>query len=143
MPTNRRRRTQERRTSIRDLDPDLERELLTGTSYFSGESHVDDETLRRAWEMHRDRLLDEWRDQEGPGSRPFAWWLFEAVPKYGERRILPGSECLIEHRDGWIRRNILHTHLDPPGQEEEAVYLRRHDLLDDDELSSLTQDQEI
>ena len=134
MPTNRTRRRQERRSGLR-LDPDILRELLVaGGSYFCDETAISNDELRAIWIEHRDEILAIWRDEHGAGSRPFAWWLFEAIPKFGERRVLPGSECLIEHRDGWTKRGVLHTNLTPPGQETEIEFLRRHALLDEDEV---------
>jgi hypothetical protein len=134
MPTTRRRRAQERRVSVRGLDLDVARELLTGGSYFHGAQDLTDDDLRRAWNEHRGYLRRKWQTENGRGSRCFAEWLFEIVPKHGERRVLPGSEFLIEHRANWAKRGILHTLLERPGQEPEIEFLRRHGLLTDSEL---------
>ena len=130
MPTNRRYTTQPRRTT--SLDPDVVRELfVAGGGYLCDLSN---DELRLIWQEHRTYLRQRWRAEHGPGSRCFAEWLFEIIPKHGERLVLPGGKCLIEHRDGWTKRGVLHTHLLPPGQEPQVEFLRRHGLLDEDEI---------
>ncbi len=133
MPTNRTRRAQQRRAGVGlRLDPDLVVELMTGLSYFHDEHIVSNEALRTVWESHRDQIRQLWRDEHGPGTRCFAEWLFEVIPRYGERPVLPGCQELIEYRSGWTRRGILHR----PGQQPEVEFLRRHGLLDEAEVVS-------
>jgi hypothetical protein len=44
----------------------------------------DDEAIRRAWDELRGSLLPAW-SRERPGTRPYAWWRFEAPER--RRRI--------------------------------------------------------
>lgn len=43
--------------------------------------------VRRCWEELRDELLERWIAAR-PGTRPWAWWQFDA---HEPRRLLPGS----------------------------------------------------
>ncbi|WP_232199382.1 hypothetical protein [Thioalkalivibrio thiocyanodenitrificans] len=80
MPTN---RTRKLRSSA--LDAWCRGELLNGPCWLAGlgyhsylpETICDDERMRRDWERHRDQLLAEW-SATNAGTRPFAWWKFDA-----------------------------------------------------------------
>jgi hypothetical protein len=137
MPTNQRYRRQERRQRYTGLDPELKRTLLYGTPFFG---LPDLEIVRQAWQEHGEDLLAEWIE-ERPGSRPFAWWLFEAIPKHGERRTLPGFPE--EYRDNWLTFDILHTDVFPAMQESEEEYLDRHGLLSVEERRLLKTKQSL
>jgi hypothetical protein len=64
-------------------------ELLHGFCFFSGEGfHSDEEAKRQAWEASRAELLREWIGRH-PGTRPWAWWAYDA-PEGGRRRRLNG-----------------------------------------------------
>lgn len=59
-------------------------QLITGHDFFSdgyGHDAESDPTamkqMRQDWETHREEMLAKWI-AEHPGSRPFAWWLFDA-----------------------------------------------------------------
>jgi hypothetical protein len=78
--------------------------------------------------MHRARLLPQWI-AENPGTRPFAWWRFVGVPKFGERPIVPDAEMTEADLDAWRLHGILHTSTIPPLQEDETAFLRRHGVL--------------
>ena len=134
MPTNRHYRTKLRRQQIDELNRSLEYELLHGKPLFPfpGSTFDDDDLMLRAWELHRERLLAEWLDAH-PGTRPFAWWKFEAVPKHGERRLTTDGEAILPYREAWEKHGILHTRTIPPMQELEIEYLRRHGYLLDGE----------
>jgi hypothetical protein len=54
-------------------------------------------------------------------------WLFELVPQYGERRVIDPK--FGAYRANWLTHGILHTDTEPPIQEPEAEYLKRHGLL--------------
>lgn len=83
--------------------------LLDGSDAFEGEARVN---VRKTWEAHRGRLLVAFVEAY-PGSRPWAWWVYDAVEA---RRVLwsPDFLCDIE--------------------EPEVVYLGRLGLLWEGEL---------
>jgi hypothetical protein len=54
----------------------------------------DEDELRGAWEEFRERIMAEYQDRRRPGSRPWAWWHFEAGR---EQHLVPWSEA----QDGW------------------------------------------
>jgi hypothetical protein len=84
---------------------------------------------RAAWDAHRDRIMGQWM-RLYPGTRPFAWWLFEGGPKHGERRTTEHWTAEHErHRANWQKHGLLHLHTTPATQEPEAEYLARHGLL--------------
>jgi hypothetical protein len=132
MPTNRQYRRQQRRQRYIGLTPDLKRALLHGRAFVQQPTI---EILRQAWQQHGDDLRAEWISQH-PGTRPFAEWLFDLIPRYGERRIVD-PRFRPEYRQAWLRYGILHTHTFPPNQEPEIDYLRRHQLLTDRELKQI------
>jgi hypothetical protein len=128
MPTNRRRRTLEHRQHVRELDKDLKRHLVHGSYFFEGFQDLD--VMRQWWQEVRDVVLPAWVEQF-PCTRPFAWWLFEAVPKHGERQVVRAGDAT---GTGWERYRderfgMLHTHMIPPLQEGEGAYLLRHGYL--------------
>jgi hypothetical protein len=99
--------------------------------------------LEALWCEHRDRLLAAWV-RERSGSRPWAWWRFNAPEP---RRLLSGRGVLLEQR--WRGLRVpLHRGLptfdsidetDPPKFESEAAYLERLGLLEPDERERLGQ----
>jgi hypothetical protein len=115
----------------------LKYELFHGRGYEFAGTFPDQETMRAAWELHRDALREEWRNTNPPGTRCFAEWLFELVPTYGERRTTRFYEPMRPYRENWLVQGILHTHLVPAAQESEAEYLDRHNLLSDTEREEL------
>jgi len=131
MPTNKRYRTKPRREKYLGLTAELKRVLLYGRGFFDNLNHVSEEVIQQAWEQHGSNLMAAWI-AEHPGSRPFAWWKFEAVPEHGERRIVD-LRFTPDLRAGWIKYGILSTHTVPPIQEAESEYLDRHDLLTKEE----------
>ncbi|WP_033336892.1 hypothetical protein [Thioalkalivibrio thiocyanodenitrificans] len=80
MPTN---RTRQRRGGA--LDDWCRSELLNGPCLLAGlgyhtylpETVCDDDRMRLDWQRHRDVLLPEWI-KANPGTRPYAWWKFDA-----------------------------------------------------------------
>lgn len=123
MPTNRRRRRIERRSSPESLETGTLLELLTGRGLL--ERYPSAEALAAGWEAHRPWLLSLWIEHL-PCSRPFAWWLTEAVPKWGERWLVDPDQPPPEYRDNWRDHGILHTEA---WQEPELSYLERNGLL--------------
>lgn len=126
MPVSRRKR-RDHRPDLETLTRHQERELLFGRPVFPEMGFGDIETLAAAWALHRQRLLPAWI-ADRPGTRPFAWWLLEAVPKFGERlKTTLWQEQYREASTGPY--GMLHTHFYPSLQESESAYLVRNGLL--------------
>jgi hypothetical protein len=89
---------------------------------------VDRDMMEDAWQAHRPRLLREYIAQK-PGRRPLAWWLFEGVPRYGERPVIREVRPEYLEREREQTHGLLHTHTHLPIQEPEADFLRRHGVL--------------
>jgi len=121
------------------LDDSQVYHLLHGRGFFH-DDFADDADMRQAWEECGDELTEEFID-EYPGHRPFAWWLFEGVPKYGERPIIPGwlgDRPEVAKRSREQTHGVLHTGWNYPGhenQEPEWEFLHRHGVIDDDEYA--------
>ena len=144
-----------RRARADDLSAIQREELLTGLD-FSVLAHPhhgngfddDDEARRRAWFAHREELLQAWTadppDQDhrgdlgqpllgGAGSRPWAWWRYEAPES---RRQVGGEGTPLDDTlfdFGIPRQWQALDGDDPPRFEDEAAYLERNGLLTDDE----------
>jgi hypothetical protein len=138
VPTNRRRRSHRRRDGVAKLDDDQRQELLTGRPFVAGAEFESDDLMREAWDLHREELLGECIERF-PGRRPFAWWLFEGVPAYGERPVNSDTyaDDAAQMIDSQRVRGILHTRIFPALQEDETEFLRRHDVLTAEELERL------
>lgn len=132
MPTNRIRRLPVRRQVPLQLTRDLLRELLYGDFFFAG--FQSRELFALAWSHYGGTILPAWISTH-PGTRPFGAWLFELVPRYGERRLPVPTE----ERERYVHRrwNILHMTMIPPALESETQYLRRHNLLTETEGDAL------
>lgn len=125
-----------RREVKKDRDPRRERweigALLNGHCWrfiFPGGGR----SYREAWDYYRDRIREPFI-KANPGKRPYAEWVFELVPAYGERRIIRENTL---DREAWTQWGILHTNTIPPIQEPERDYLERHGLLTADERIAL------
>lgn len=81
------------RRNIARLSVEQEAHLLVGRML--GDSldatFGDDATRRRAWDLHRERLIAE-HVREFPGTRPHAWWLYEAPPTHRPRESSVGFD---------------------------------------------------
>jgi hypothetical protein len=132
MPTNRRIRRHDRHETFRGLTDEVRLCLERGKGYLETPSL---DVLHEAWLHFGTAITEEWI-AERPGERPFGWWLFYAVPKYGERRTTtwwwPMHE---ENRAAHCLFGVLHTHYLPRCQELERVYLRRNDEISDEEYA--------
>ena len=100
---------------------------------FEGFRNLDE--MQAAWELHHRSILPQWvgRIQQ----RPFAWWLLEAIPRWGEARndyLLPPAG---PYREAWLIAGRIAYALLPPAQEGEAEYLQRHKLLQAAERNAL------
>lgn len=134
MPTNRHLRRPERREMFRGLTDEIRYCLETGLCYLTHEQPSID-ALRDAWEAHGAAITAEWIAKE-PGTRPFAWWLFVGVPKYGERRTTPWWKPMHEeNRAAHCKFGILQTNYFPRCQELERDYLRRNGEISDEEFA--------
>jgi len=71
MPTIRHKQRATRRGEDREY---LRQTLLTGRDFFD---HYTDAELREAWRSWRGDLLADWI-AERPGTRPWAWWRYDA-----------------------------------------------------------------
>ena len=80
MPTNRQRRTRKVKRSLHELTLPQHWSLRLG-SWSRQSAFVDDAERRAAWEVHRSRLLAHMH----PGSRPDAWWSYEAAETRNSR----------------------------------------------------------
>lgn len=133
MPTNRQIRRPERRETFRGLTDEVRRCLEFGRGYLEQPS-ID--VLREAWAYYGDAITVEWIEQQ-PGTRPFGWWLFYGVPKYGERRTTQWwKPCHEEYRANHCKYLILDTHYFPRCQEHERDYLRRNGEITDEEFAA-------
>src|SRR5262249_10521105 len=78
--------------------------------------------MRDAWTQHRERLMREFV-AANPGRRPFAWWLFEGVPRFGERPVIREVRPEYLERERAETHGRLHTPTHPPLPEPEADVL--------------------
>jgi hypothetical protein len=129
------RRRQRPAEALADLDPDLRRDLECGHSFF--EQFPDRDAMRAMWCIVAAELLPQWIT-EHPGTRPFAWWLFD----HGiERPIISDRAdaafitcCRREARFGFLDTQ---SWLGEWFQEPEFDYLLRLGLIPPDELARI------
>lgn len=93
----------------------------------------------RAWARTKASILRRWIAAH-PGTRPAAWWEFEA-PKAKRQRLggtgspaIPGDTSL-RGQPRWFREDYSRT--DPPRYETDAAYLERLGLLTPGERTAL------
>ena len=149
MPAN---RVRTRRSRTPGYEVRHRYQILTGGDFFGayGEGeHFDHRTAQVHWQEHRAELLaywtqpfEAWRREHGqtsfenpepggPGTRPWAWWEFEAP---GPRRRVGGTGAALPDAPlsfgcpVWYDGDYLIA--DPPRYEPERAYLTRHGLLD-------------
>src|SRR4051812_29159118 len=117
MPTNRRRLRPRRRTNLNALTACQRNELANGWPVHPGGPGFEDlDEMRAAWEMHRDAMIARYVEHL-PGRRPFAAWLFDIAPKFGERPIIDPEFTRDQFKQSPASREnrygVLHTHLWP------------------------------
>ena len=149
MPTNRSRR---KRGRLEGFHEGRWLHLLTGTDFFSEYgSPPNIAQMLDDYQKYRDELLDYWTQDNakwegevsnlwtpepgGPGTRPWAWWQFEA-PKSrrqisGRGEPLEGSPTSFGKPTSWKRIDPS----DPPEYESERAYLERLGLSMKNEVS--------
>lgn len=113
---------------------------------------------RQAWNDHRQGILSAWI-KTMPGTRPWAWWQFEAPrdPEYMNGTFWENTFPIKRSRIGgtgismsdrypcWLEALIFGIPKtwssldpeDPPTFESQASYLKRHDLLTKTEIKLL------
>lgn len=85
-----------------------------------------DELLADAWEQLRDALLKEWTSAH-PGSRPWAWWRWDAPEP---RRLLSAGGPGEGPSSMWYGTPVSHGSMGPVGEYEgQTAYLCRLKLL--------------
>jgi hypothetical protein len=95
------RRGKSRRAGYDDLDIEF---LLRGPhgvpcELTSAEEAGDNETIREAWESMRSTLLPQWI-RELPGTRPWAWWTYDAANyEDGRRRRIDGKPHPFDNKE--------------------------------------------
>jgi hypothetical protein len=102
------------------------------------------------WELHSAAILSAWIVHH-PGTRPWAWWMFEATEP---RRCVVGVELLMPTREpadwAWVwhqdvgvpafRQSRPPGYLGLPAVESQAAYLDRLGLLGVEERADLAND---
>lgn len=156
MATNRRRRT---RNKLADLIPRLRDWLFDRRAIGP---LLDCERSDELWEDHKAAVLAYWL-QHHPCTRPRLWWEFDAPKELIERedsgplciplrRRLGGagkidcSKVFTYHHSFIIGLPKYFTGIDPdnmPVYESQAAYLKRHNLLDEDEAAYLADHPEL
>ncbi len=119
-----------------DLTPDQLYHLHTGEPMICSLGFADVDEMKAAWGLHREDVMDRYREEHPAGTRPFAWWLFEGVPKYGERPIV-SKQWQEQYRQNWERYGILNVDVWPPMQEPQPDFLRRVGEIDGDEWADV------
>lgn len=114
-------------------------QLFTGHDMFLDAFREDLAAMRETWIERREELLAEFIARN-PGSRPWAWWIWEA-PQARRRRLggtgtaLAGTERTWMGTPGGYQADYAVT--DPPAYETELKFLQRHGLLSSSELRAL------
>ena len=148
MPTNRKRKVPPLRQT-EGLTPKRESYLVLGTWFFGDKDeqfpfHSMDHA-REIWEQYKDDLMAgrfqfRWFGQtenREPGKRPWAWWEFHGVPKYGPRKLIRGEDRKVGL---WYSFGLpaFVTEFDDGDQyETQAEYLERNGLLTPEEQAEL------
>jgi hypothetical protein len=125
-----------RRADLDELDDRLRCRLLTGHDFdlYDGPARPAG-ALERLWRAHGSVLLAE-HVAVRPGTRPWAWWTFDAPPDARKRLGGTGTPLGTERWFGAPRYyGEDYDTRDRPRYEPERDYLRRHGLLTPGELA--------
>jgi hypothetical protein len=166
MPTNRRFRKSQSRGRVTEAqwaylldDRERSKQLDAWEEFMLGAPHDNYAALRLLWNAYREQILEVWI-REFPGTRPSAWWKFDAPRialgtwpgcfwdgKLPEPRLkLSGSGipswdagwAILPHFELGIATSWVHVlGDDPPVFESQASYLKRTGLLTASEQKSL------
>lgn len=132
MPTNRRRRTRQRRST--SLTHSQLIELTCGHRFPMSADDEDGFEPLETWRQYRDVLLPIWVKHH-PGRRPWAWWETEATKP--RRQVAAGPEPLPELGTSY-GKPCAFLGIPPAGMfESEAAYLSRLRLLVDGEAERI------
>jgi hypothetical protein len=134
MPTNRRRRLQPRRHEIQSER--TRQRLLGGHDWqFLDGPDLTEAELKAVWSELRDELLAE-HVREHPGSRPWAWWYWEAPES--RQQVADGPSAV--GKETWFGMPRCYDGVPPDGMyESEAAYLERLGLLNKEERRRLAE----
>jgi hypothetical protein len=139
MPTKRTTRTPRPRATA-ELDFNLEEELRSGAPWFTGCGFPSPQEMALAWQIHGRRITEEYI-AENPGRRPFGWWYFVGVPKYGEPPLVSTHPAHYKRREDIPADSLLLRHgiliQFEPLQENETDFLYRHGELKAAEIAAL------
>jgi hypothetical protein len=118
-------------------------QLATGHCYVAGIAFDDDmEAMKEAWEHLRERIMEVWK-VEFAGTRPYAWWQFEAVeyrqrvdgkphpfdnPEREDMQLYIGKPRMMIGKDDFMAE-----------YEGELEYLLRLGLVEADEVKRFTE----
>ncbi|MBI68519.1 MAG: hypothetical protein CMJ38_00550 [Phycisphaerae bacterium] len=113
-------------------------QLATGHCYVAGVAFDDDmEAMKEAWEQLQEPFMEVWK-VEYAGSRPYAWWMFEAPesrlridgkqhpfdnPERKDKRLYYGKPRIMIGKDDFMAE-----------YEGELKYLLRLGLIEADEV---------
>jgi hypothetical protein len=136
MPTTRQTRRKRRRQDPQRLNKDTLYELCKGMPFIEGFASI--EVMADTWDYFADEVLELWV-QHYPGTRPHAWWVFDA-PEH--RRIVDQPPFEIPPPAvGWSergRRRLYGLPNVPDGcLEPQETFLRRHGLLSAEEEAAM------
>jgi hypothetical protein len=118
-------------------------QLATGHCYVAGIAFDDDmEAMKEAWEHLRERIMEVWK-VEFAGTRPYAWWQFEAIeyrqrvdgkphpfdnPEREDMQLYMGKPRMMIGKDDFMAE-----------YEGELEYLLRLGLVEADEVKRFTE----
>lgn len=129
-------RTKRRGPRSGELDARSKEKLTTGHDWWvlDGPDRTEAE-LREIWLNHRDDLLREWIAAK-PGTRPWAWWAFDAPREF--RRRVAGDGTPVPGCSNYFGQPSLiegdYSIGSRTEYEPERDYLKRHGLLTKAEL---------
>jgi hypothetical protein len=124
---------------VYELDARLRCRLLTGHDFDLEDGPARPAgALERLWRVHRAELLAE-HIAKRPGTRPWAWWAFDAPQDARRRRGGKGTPIGAELWFGAPRfYGEDYDNRDRPRYEPEREYLARHGLLTAAEMGGAT-----